>query len=461
MGKKALCLIFAFLLSINSFAAVVSDNDGSAFITKAEYDSLKNNFQSQLDQYNSGIDYKIDDAIASYLSGIKLQKTEDIDDLMKGNSIKFIKTIPLVATTIPNAITINYNLSVMHLEEVNKYASSHYGTFNIGNKTGKYNVYELIGGNRYFLGNAQNVSSYSVYDYGGPFVRRDLAIAQNPHKIPINTDTYYVNGIQDDVRSTYGCNGTLVKNYGSAEVVRSLFNTKLSSGQVEYVTFSRTDKMDRGTLTNNYSNYQYKEDADNTSYEMIDWSNFTYDTTNTTYTVSGETADAAPNSYTGGVIPHIRFTGTYITFKPKATSYTMRDFWNYDIINVSQRNIPLYGGVPLCHVKDEGKLKIKLVLHSDEPTTDEIYFFISDSIFSDSVPYQPLKYTYTLPEVLIDGKPKQGTINPGEYLWTSNNVKIEIEMECEKNKSYYYKLDSNSDTSSVWAEISEIKLDKE
>ncbi len=70
MCKKALCLIFAFLFSINSFAAVVSDNDGSAFITKAEFDSLKNNFQTQLDAYNSSIDNKIDNAIASYLAGI-------------------------------------------------------------------------------------------------------------------------------------------------------------------------------------------------------------------------------------------------------------------------------------------------------------------------------------------------------------------------------------------------------
>ncbi len=76
MWKKALCLIFAFLLSIESFAAVVSDNDGSAFITKAEFDSLKNNFQSQIDQYNSNIDNKIDSAIAQYLAGIKVQKTE-------------------------------------------------------------------------------------------------------------------------------------------------------------------------------------------------------------------------------------------------------------------------------------------------------------------------------------------------------------------------------------------------
>ena len=78
MGKKALCLIFAFLLSINSFAAVVSDNDGSAFITKAEFDSLKNNFQSQIDGFNTSIDNKIDVAIASYLAGIDIKATETI-----------------------------------------------------------------------------------------------------------------------------------------------------------------------------------------------------------------------------------------------------------------------------------------------------------------------------------------------------------------------------------------------
>ena len=49
--KRFVCLTISILLSFNTFAAVVSDNDGSAFITKAEYDSLKNNFQSQLDSY--------------------------------------------------------------------------------------------------------------------------------------------------------------------------------------------------------------------------------------------------------------------------------------------------------------------------------------------------------------------------------------------------------------------------
>ena len=74
--KKILVLFFIFYISAYNFAAVVSDNDGSAFITKAEFDSLKNNFQKQIDQYNSQIDNKIDNAISQYLSGIKIEKTE-------------------------------------------------------------------------------------------------------------------------------------------------------------------------------------------------------------------------------------------------------------------------------------------------------------------------------------------------------------------------------------------------
>ena len=72
--KRTLALFLVVLMSINSFGTVVSDNDGSAFITKAEFDSLKNNFQSQIDQYNTSIDSKIDGAIASYLAGINIAK---------------------------------------------------------------------------------------------------------------------------------------------------------------------------------------------------------------------------------------------------------------------------------------------------------------------------------------------------------------------------------------------------
>ena len=72
--RKYIATFLIVLMSIESFGAVVSDNDGSAFITKAEFDSLKNNFQSQIDQYNTSIDSKVDGAISSYLAGINVAK---------------------------------------------------------------------------------------------------------------------------------------------------------------------------------------------------------------------------------------------------------------------------------------------------------------------------------------------------------------------------------------------------
>ena len=77
--KRLFALFLVVLMSIESIGAVVSDNDGSAFITKAEFDSLKNNFQSQIDQYNTSIDSKIDGAIASYLAGINVKKTQVLE----------------------------------------------------------------------------------------------------------------------------------------------------------------------------------------------------------------------------------------------------------------------------------------------------------------------------------------------------------------------------------------------
>ena len=73
--KKLIIVLMCISLTTNINAAVVSDNDGAAFITKAEFDSLKNNFQSLIDQYNTSIDTKIDGAISAYLAGIRVAKT--------------------------------------------------------------------------------------------------------------------------------------------------------------------------------------------------------------------------------------------------------------------------------------------------------------------------------------------------------------------------------------------------
>ena len=64
-----LALFIVVLLNINSYAAVGA-NDGSAFVTKAEFDALVNTFNDQMDTYQSGLNTKIDGAIANYLAGL-------------------------------------------------------------------------------------------------------------------------------------------------------------------------------------------------------------------------------------------------------------------------------------------------------------------------------------------------------------------------------------------------------
>ena len=90
--KRLSALALVIILCAESFAAIVSDNDGSAFITKAEFDSLKNDFQTQIDQYNTSIDAKIDGAIAAYLAGIKTTSTEASKILVDNYSdIKWVR----------------------------------------------------------------------------------------------------------------------------------------------------------------------------------------------------------------------------------------------------------------------------------------------------------------------------------------------------------------------------------
>ena len=74
MLKRVACLFLVVLMSINGFAAIVSDNDGQSFVTKKEFEDLKNNFNEQIDRYNNSLDNKIDGAIANYLSGIDVSK---------------------------------------------------------------------------------------------------------------------------------------------------------------------------------------------------------------------------------------------------------------------------------------------------------------------------------------------------------------------------------------------------
>ena len=66
--KRNIALFAIVLMSINTFATNAS-NDGSSLVTKAEFDALTSEFNLQMDKYQSGLNAKIDNAIANYISG--------------------------------------------------------------------------------------------------------------------------------------------------------------------------------------------------------------------------------------------------------------------------------------------------------------------------------------------------------------------------------------------------------
>ena len=95
--KRAMALFIIVIINFNSYAAVVSSNDGSAFITKAEFDALVNDFNSRIEDYEKSIDAKIDGAIAEYLAGLATASSYIMEDLIhvakvnSNNNLKFIR----------------------------------------------------------------------------------------------------------------------------------------------------------------------------------------------------------------------------------------------------------------------------------------------------------------------------------------------------------------------------------
>ena len=75
--KRCLALFLVVLMSIDSFAAIVGDSDGAVFVSKKEFEDLKNEFNAQIDRYNQSIDNKIDGKIAAYLYGLKVVRKKE------------------------------------------------------------------------------------------------------------------------------------------------------------------------------------------------------------------------------------------------------------------------------------------------------------------------------------------------------------------------------------------------
>ena len=82
IGKRVLAFFLVALMNINAYATTTS-NDGSAFVTKAEFDDMMKKFNDNMETYNAGLNAKIDDAISNYLAGMSTYATKTLDNYWK------------------------------------------------------------------------------------------------------------------------------------------------------------------------------------------------------------------------------------------------------------------------------------------------------------------------------------------------------------------------------------------
>ena len=130
--KIKICfIVLTLVLSIlsSSIAAVVADNDGSAFITKKEFEALKKDFNDQIQSYNDSINNKIDGAIAAYLAGIRL---DQVPEILYDKYIDIVGMKPIFLNQLPGtgqaANKSQISVNVLREEAVNKFSNLKFAT---------------------------------------------------------------------------------------------------------------------------------------------------------------------------------------------------------------------------------------------------------------------------------------------------------------------------------------------
>ena len=98
--KRNIAVFAIVLMSINTFATTAS-NDGSSFVTKAEFDKLMNGFNDRMNEYQAALNAKIDQAVSGYIAGMSAQAVLQLDNYAKLASDSNVNNIKFAAWTTP------------------------------------------------------------------------------------------------------------------------------------------------------------------------------------------------------------------------------------------------------------------------------------------------------------------------------------------------------------------------
>ena len=440
------------------------------FITRAEFDSLKNNFQSQIDQYNSSIDSKIDGAIASYLAGIKLSTVVSETSLLnKTNNLHFRKTLANFGTTPglgnKTKLLINFGIASEGGTGGSRGSSGHLLLSN-GSQYGNSSELSVVGTDEaiylVYMPSTLNVTKIKpTYTMATTAVCLFFAnmITQNAIGTLNNSTCYfqnhtaeidgYVEGVSEWCAQTQRVYGTLAGSSASANGSKSWSNQDST----------RADNFNlvAGGATTDTTFYAVKYDQLNkvgakstlwtASYGSQPGNQYVYFQNANSYTFSTRTSDIGNQKMQG-----------YYHYYQKAY---WEDFEEPTISTVMNKSYGYSVGLPIFTASDDGEVELVVFLEStkdfdgDDATDTEKNTIVSikDDAFENEVATIGLSTSYD------DAECTRSTI--AEWTWKNDKTEYKTKFNVKKNKTYWIKCMPSDDKGGIKATTTKIQLTKE
>ena len=480
MNKKRTILysvIMVMILITQSFAAIVSDNDGSAFVTKSEFEALKTDFANQIQTYNESIDNKIDGAIASYLAGIQQEKKVEQESLINkinddcGDSYKsgttehkygyrcMAKSYTVPTTQKPEGAIVNFFTgNILGNESNTRFGcgwvrvgltnASRTGLYDVnipdsGMKTGKYIMLNKYNG-KYYPGNVYNDITYRYYVTGSgaaatfdgwpQYNSTDNSVTWTFPEFRITETEYWkidignAKGHWDDASTDTWDNIKVF--FGGSYTKNETINVIPVTGKIS------TSSNVFGLLNDDLTRMRVQENS-------YDWSA----TDGNVFRSRLKVSDTWQQElyFSPRFNPNLTF---YFNCHPYDNSVKLSDLIDYNAtIAYGDGDVAIYGGLPLFKATNNGIVTMKIIFKSHD--NHDVYVGLKTSQFANDE-------TYTVESAL-------NLRNENDVKYSSNKFERDKEytfvMDVKKDQVVWIKTyDASSDTGFTGAVTSSIYL---
>ena len=455
--KRIIAVLMILMLNITSYAAV-GGNDGSAFVTKAEFDAIVNTFNEQMDNYESSMITKIDGSIANYISArsnYRLVTLLDYATQVKNMGSQYITFYNYPTSAFATSTKTNYGqagayyyywkgapssadmFSVLGRQNSNYFASSEISYVNFGEKNSLY----------LFRNNDIIADTGSGYDDNAIFLE-DVRSYNNFIKIAVSnyfstllnatqmTEAQLKNGTTTahsiSIGNRNGFNGTY-NNVESCKIVGENINpsgtiseTWDNNGNQSFAGagYPSANKITSQVLygVNNANRNYYdgeQQILNNVNGSQAGGKFFCYKNG------SGSVAGAEVRS---------GCSWKYQYYWHKIFTTDVTKLSNYGASQTIGKAVRLYNGIPLTRVNTEGTVSFYCLVTNT--VGNDTYLTISDEPFDNDNRYSTKPYTVgdkTYDHILFNEK-----ITPN----ISTEVKFNVNYIADKNQGtiLYYRL---------------------